>query len=142
MAGTYSQDNIAAMQEDALKRVRDMQKRAQQRVKQNQPFDIYDNLVENNFQAKNIDDKIEKTTPNQYFTDFSSPPPKKEAKKSKKPQSQNMFSSLIQNIIPDMENDRIFLLFLILMLQRQNCDNGLLLALFYIMMWNIMESFR
>ena len=134
MAGTYSQDNIAAMQEDALKRVRDMQKRAQQRVKQNQPFDIYDNLVENNFQAKNIDDKIEKTTPNQYFTDFSSPPPKKEAKKSKKPQSQNMFSSLIQNIIPDMENDRIFLLFLILMLQRQNCDNGLLLALFYIMM--------
>ena len=134
MAGTYSQDNIAAMQEDALKRVRDMQKRAQQRVKQNQPFDIYDNLVENNFQAKNIDDKVEKTTPNQYFTDFSSPPPKKEAKKSKKPQSQNMFSSLIQNIIPDMENDRIFLLFLILMLQKQKCDNSLLLALFYIMM--------
>ena len=134
MAGTYSQDNIAAMQEDALKRVRDMQKRAQQRVKQNQPFDIYDNLVENDFQAKNINDKVEKTTPNQYFTDFSSPPPKKETKKSKKPQSQNMFSSLIQNIIPDMESDRIFLLFLILMLQKQKCDNSLLLALFYIMM--------
>ena len=134
MAGTYSQDNIAAMQEDALKRVRDMQKRAQQRVKQNQPFDIYDNLVENNFQAKNIDDKVEKTTPNQYFTDFSNSLPKKEAKKSKKPQNKNMFSSLIQNIIPDMESDRIFLLFLILMLQKQKCDNSLLLALFYIMM--------
>lgn len=141
MAGTYSQDNIAAMQEDALKRVRDMQKRAQQRVKQNQPFDIYDNLVENDFQTKNINDKVEKTTPNQYFTDFSSSPPKKEMKKSKKPQSQNMFSSLIQNIIPDMESDRIFLLFLILMLQKQKCDNSLLLALFYIMMWNIIALF-
>lgn len=134
MAGTYSQDNIAAMQEDALKRVRDMQKRAQQRVKQNQSFDIYDNVVENNFQTKNINDKVEKTTPNQYFTDFSNSPPKKEAKKSKKPQNKNMFSSLIQNIIPDMESDRIFLLFLILMLQKQKCDNSLLLALFYIMM--------
>lgn len=134
MAGTYSQDNIAAMQEDALKRVRDMQKRAQQRVKQNQPFDIYDNVVENNFQTKNINDKVEKTTPNQYFTDFSNSPPKKEAKKSKKQQNKNMFSSLIQNIIPDMESDRIFLLFLILMLQKQKCDNSLLLALFYIMM--------
>ena len=134
MAGTYSQDNIAAMQEDALKRVRDMQKRAQQRVKQNQPFDIYDNLVENDFQAKNINDKVEKNPPNQYFADFPSSPPKKETKKSKKPQSQNMFSSLIQNIIPDMESDRIFLLFLILMLQKQKCDNSLLLALFYIMM--------
>ena len=45
MAGSYSQDNIAAMQEDALKRVRDMQKKAQQRVKQNQSFDIYDDQL-------------------------------------------------------------------------------------------------
>ena len=131
MAGSYSQDNIAAMQEDALKRVRDMQKKAQQRVKQNQPFDAYDDLVENNFQTNNIKDKIEKPANNQYFKDF---PQKNSKPKTKKPQTQNIFSSLIKNIIPDMESDRIFLLFLILMLQKQRCDNGLLLALFYIMM--------
>ena len=83
---------------------------------------------ENHFRIKLKQSKTEMYAKGKNFPQKNSKP------KTKKPQTQNIFSSLIKNIIPDMESDRIFLLFLILMLQKQRCDNGLLLALFYIMM--------
>ena len=133
MAGSYSQDNIAAMQEDALKRVREMQKKAQQKVRQNQMFNVYDgfsktdlginnSLCENNGSDCNI---------NQFPHKLKK---EKNIEMKSEKNEKNMFSSLIKNILPDMESDRIFLLFLILMLQGQECDNGLLLALLYIIM--------
>lgn len=125
MVGGYSQDNIAAMQEDALKRVREMQKKAKQKVRQNQMFNIYDNFSERSLKNDNIESSSEE---NNFSNKL------KKEKNINVKSGKNMFSSLIKNILPDMESDRIFLLFLILMLQGQECDNGLLLALFYIIM--------
>lgn len=133
MAGVYSQDNIAAMQEDALKRVREMQKKAKQKVSQNQMFNIYDNFQEKNPKNNNVNNSFKENNISEYGINNFSNKLKKE-KNIKGKNEKNMFSSLINNILPDMESDRIFLLFLILMLQGQECDNGLLLALFYIIM--------
>lgn len=133
MAGVYSQDNIAAMQEDALKRVREMQKKAKQKVSQNQMFNIYDNFQEKNPKNDNVNNSFKENNISEYGINNFSNKLKKE-KNIKGKNEKNMFSSLINNILPDMESDRIFLLFLILMLQGQECDNGLLLALFYIIM--------
>ena len=134
MAGVYSQDNIAAMQEDALKRVREMQKKAKQKVSQNQMFNIYDNFQEKNPKNDNVNNSFRENNISEYGINNFSNKIKKEKNINVK-NEKNMFSSLIKNILPDMESDRIFLLFLILMLQGQECDNGLLLALFYIIMW-------
>ena len=133
MAGVYSQDNIAAMQEDALKRVREMQKKAKQKVGQNKMFNIYDNFQEKNPKNDNVNNSFKENNISEYGINNFSNKLKKE-KNIKGKNEKNMFSSLINNILPDMESDRIFLLFLILMLQGQECDNGLLLALFYIIM--------
>ncbi len=133
MAGVYSQDNIAAMQEDALKRVREMQKKAKQKVSQNQIFNIYDNFEEKNPKNSNVNNSFRENNISEYGINNFSNKIKKEKNINVK-NEKNMFSSLIKNILPDMESDRIFLLFLILMLQGQECDNGLLLALFYIIM--------
>lgn len=133
MAGVYSQDNIAAMQEDALKRVREMQKKAKQKVSQNQMFNIYDNFQEKNLKNDNVNNSFKENNISEYGINNFSNKIKKEKNINVK-NEKNMFSSLIKNILPDMESDRIFLLFLILMLQGQECDNGLLLALFYIIM--------
>lgn len=133
MAGVYSQDNIAAMQEDALKRVREMQKKAKQKVSQNQMFNIYDNFQEKNPKNDNVNNSFRENNISEYGINNFSNKIKKEKNINVKSEK-NMFSSLIKNILPDMESDRIFLLFLILMLQGQECDNGLLLALFYIIM--------
>ena len=133
MAGVYSQDNIAAMQEDALKRVREMQKKAKQKVSQNQMFNIYDNFQEKNPKNDNVNSSFRENNISEYGINNFSNKIKKEKNINVKSEK-NMFSSLIKNILPDMESDRIFLLFLILMLQGQECDNGLLLALFYIIM--------
>ncbi len=133
MAGVYSQDNIAAMQEDALKRVREMQKKAKQKVSQNQMFNIYDNFEEKNPKNDNVNSSFRENNISEYGINNFSNKIKKEKNINVKSEK-NMFSSLIKNILPDMESDRIFLLFLILMLQGQECDNGLLLALFYIIM--------
>lgn len=133
MAGVYSQDNIAAMQEDALKRVREMQKKAKQKVSQNQMFNIYDNFQEKNPKNDNVNNSFRENNISEYGINNFSNKVKKEKNINVKSEK-NMFSSLIKNILPDMESDRIFLLFLILMLQGQECDNGLLLALFYIIM--------
>ena len=133
MAGVYSQDNIAAMQEDALKRVREMQKKAQQKVRQNQMFNIYDNFSERDSEINNTKNNLcESNIPDCGVNNFSNK--LKKEKNINVRNEKNMFSSLIKNILPDMESDRIFLLLLILMLQGQECDNGLLLALFYIIM--------
>lgn len=133
MAGVYSQDNIAAMQEDALKRVREMQKKAQQKVRQNQMFNIYDNFSERDSEINNTKNNLcESNIPDCGVNNFSNK--LKKEKNINVRNEKNMFSSLIKNILPDMESDRIFLLLLILMLQGQKCDNGLLLALFYIIM--------
>ncbi len=133
MAGVYSQDNIAAMQEDALKRVREMQRKAQQKVRQNQIFNFYDNFSEKNSEINNTHNDLCEN--NVSDCDVNKFPHKSKKEKNIDMRSEkNMFSSLIKNILPDMESDRIFLLFLILMLQGQECDNGLLLALFYIIM--------
>lgn len=133
MVGGYSQDNIAAMQEDALKRVREMQKKAKQKVSQNQMFNIHDNFQERSPKNHSIQSALEENNALEYDINSFSNKLKKEKNINKK-NEKNMFSSLIKNILPDMESDRIFLLFLILMLQGQECDNGLLLALFYIIM--------
>lgn len=133
MVGGYSQDNIAAMQEDALKRVREMQKKAKQKVSQNQMFNIYDNFQERGPKNDNIKRNLVENNISQHNINNFSNKLKKEKNINVK-HEKNMFSSLIKNILPDMESDRIFLLFLILMLQGQECDNGLLLALFYIIM--------
>lgn len=133
MVGGYSQDNIAAMQEDALKRVREMQKKAKQKVSQNQMFNIYDNFQERSPKNDNIKSGSRENNISDYDISNFSDKLKKE-KNINVRSEKNMFSSLIKNILPDMESDRIFLLFLILVLQGQECDNGLLLALLYIMM--------
>lgn len=133
MVGGYSQDNIAAMQEDALKRVREMQKKAKQKVSQNQMFNIYDNFQERSPKNGNIKSGSRENNISDYDISNFSDKLKKE-KNINVRSEKNMFSSLIKNILPDMESDRIFLLFLILVLQGQECDNGLLLALLYIMM--------
>lgn len=133
MVGGYSQDNIAAMQEDALKRVREMQKKAKQKVSQNQMFNIYDNFQERGSKNDNIKRNVVENNISQHSINNFSDKLKKEKNINVK-HEKNIFSSLINNILPDMESDRIFLLFLILILQGQECDNGLLLALFYIIM--------
>lgn len=133
MVGGYSQDNIAAMQEDALKRVREMQKKAQQKVSQNQMFNIYDNFQERSSKNNNIKGSAVENNISQHSINNFSNKLKKEKNINVK-HEKGIFSSLINSILPDMESDRIFLLFLILMLQGQECDNGLLLALFYIIM--------
>ena len=133
MVGGYSQDNIAAMQEDALKRVREMQKKAKQKVSQNQMFNIYDNFQERSPKNDNIKRNVVENNISQHSINNFSDKLKKEKNINVK-HEKNIFSSLINNILPDMESDRIFLLFLILILQGQECDNGLLLALFYIIM--------
>ena len=133
IAGDNWKDNIAAIQEEAQKKIRKKQRKAQQKVRQNQIFNFYDNFSEKNSEINNTHNDLCKNNVSNCDVNKFTHKSKKE-KNIDMRSEKNMFSSLIKNILPDMESDRIFLLFLILMLQGQECDNGLLLALFYIIM--------
>ncbi len=127
----YSQENLAAMQEDALNRVREMQRRARQKIEQdqfnsNEPPIVTKNAEKYKKSTMSFDNALSKEK-NKKYED------KKVPHTLNGPFKEDMFSSLIKKIIPNMDSDRIFLLILMLMLKGQKTDNELMLALFYIM---------
>lgn len=136
----YSREDIASMQEDALRRVRDMQRQMQEKLgRAPQPSseerfsEEQQNPLEPSLQDAS-DGHDSETEPDQEDFEpqtFSEQTPQNSHRKAApKPSPMgNWIKSFTK-----MDNDNLFLLLLILLLQRENVDQTLILALFYIML--------
>ena len=130
----YSSSEIMAMQRDAAERVREMQRRAQQRLHQSNGQQM-DNPNQMNMRQPSPHNN----RPVGGIPAFSVPPPRQEAPPphhgtSQSPPPPFSFGSSIQAILDQfhLDQDRIVLILLFLVLMREESDPMLLLALAYI----------
>ncbi len=119
----YNIPDVAAMQQDAIRRVQEMQRRAQEKVSyvnqsayQNQPPKDKSFLSE----EKTNDSNRESCSTTKSAGDTSG-------------QIRSFLPPFLQNIL-DSDNDKILLILLIIFLQNEGADMVLILALFYLML--------
>lgn len=141
----YSREDIASMQEDALRRVRDMQRQMKEKLGQSSQSASEDRTLQER--------QIPSEQPQQDFSgqsdaqnsrnqrDLGSPDFDSQNASAEMPQTARHKSPATKSPIKDlmksftkMDNDNLLILFLILLLQRENVDQTLILALFYIML--------
>lgn len=122
----YSSSEIMAMQRDAAERVREMQRRAQQRLHQSNGQQM------DNPNQMNMRQSPSHNRPVGGMPAFSVPPPHHGTSQSPPPLFS--FGSSIQAILDQfhLDQDRIVLILLFLVLMREESDPMLLLALAYI----------
>lgn len=126
----YNNQDLKRMQQDAIDRVRMMQKIAKQRLQESDNSEKGNQIAEQEIENH----KEEKTKE----------PPRIENKKREENKilynnynrkdsesSRDFVATLTKKILPNMEGDRILILFLIFMLQKEEVDVSLILALLY-----------
>lgn len=126
----YNNQDLKRMQQDAIDRVRMMQKIAKQRLQES------DNSEKGN--------QIAKQEIKNHKEEKTKEPPRIENKKREENKilynnynrkdsesSGDFIATLTKKILPNMEGDRILILFLIFMLQKEEVDVSLILALLY-----------
>ncbi len=109
---TYSREDMLRMQEDALKRVREMQRRAQETVRSSGETAFSETQPAPEEQPR------QKKAP-------CEPPPANTAA--------SPLAGWAQKMLPNMDEDGLLLLCLLLLLQREQADTPLVLALLYIL---------
>lgn len=117
-ASNYSREDLAAMQKDAMERVREMQRRADETLRRsNQSMPQPSPLP-----------------PMQKEENLSPPPPPPKPLPQPPPAISN--NSKLSNIlsIAGMDSDRLIILGLLLILWNDNADHLLLLALLYLLL--------
>lgn len=129
----YSSSEILSMQRDAAERVREMQRRAQQRLHQSntQPIGSPDQMNMRQSSPQH------NSGPAGRAPVFAVPPSRQETPSPQQTASQASplsFGSSIQGILDQfhLDQDRIVLILLFLVLMREESDPMLLLALAYI----------
>lgn len=130
----YSSSEILSMQRDAAERVREMQRRAQDRLRQSngQPMGNHSGMRQPPQVPHN-------SRPAAGIPVVSFPPPRQEAPPPHQtapppPPPSSSFGDSIQGILKQfhLDQDRIVLILLFLVLMREEADPMLLLALAYI----------
>ena len=117
-ASNYSREDLAAMQKDAMERVREMQRRADETLRRsNQSMPQPSPLP-----------PVQK--------EESSPPPPPPPKPLPQPPPAISSNSKLSNILSaaGMDSDRLIILGLLLILWNDNADHLLLLALLYLLL--------
>lgn len=122
----YNVSDVAAMQQDAIRRVQEMQRRAQEKVSyvnqstyQNQPSQP---PKDTNFPSKEKINDSKKASCG-YTKDTG----------EISGQIRSFLPPFLQNIL-DSDSDKILLILLIIFLQNEGADMILILALFYLML--------
>ena len=143
----YSYNDIMKMQNDAIKRVNEMQKRAKTVVEEINEEKTQAREIQTPQNSQNIkrvkmpDDYLDElksfASTSSYFEGIKSEPKKCEYVKEKEenrppPKAQN---DMLKNILGDlnMDSDKALILSLILLLTEEKADEMLILALLYIL---------
>lgn len=143
----YSYNDIMKMQNDAIKRVNEMQKRAKTVVEEINEEKTQVREIQTPQNSQNIkrvkmpDDYLDElksfASTSSYFEENKSEPIKREYVKEKEenrppPKAQN---DMLKNILGDlnMDSDKALILSLILLLTEEKADEMLILALLYIL---------
>lgn len=119
----YNIPDVAAMQQDAIRRVQEMQRRAQEKVSY---------VNQNAYQSQKPKDKslrLEEKTNNSSQDSCDST----KDMENMSGQIRSFLPPFLQNIL-DSDNDKILLIILIIFLQNEGADMILILALFYLML--------
>ncbi len=128
---SYSSDDFLKMQQDAVTRVREMQKKAQEKIAQtNQISSITNNIpisqnnnfpqMQNNFSPPKFKEVLG-TNLNNTVENLSALPKK----------ALSSLSSVLENM--GIDNDRLLIILLILILANDDGDKTLILALAYLL---------
>ncbi len=146
----YSYNDIMKMQNDAIKRVNEMQKRAKTVVEEiNEEKATYNETSVNKNTSQNVNrvkmpndylDELKKfASTSSHFENNESKENRREYiedKKENRPQPKGQ-NDMLKNILNDlnMDSDKALILSLVLLLTEEKADEMLILALLYILSW-------
>ena len=122
----YNIPDVAAMQQDASRRVQEMQRRAQEKVSYVN-LSAYQNQPSQPPEDKSFPSKEKTNNSNKEFCNYT------KYTGDISGQIRSVLPPFLQNIL-DTDNDKILLILLIIFLQNEGADMILILALFYLML--------